>query len=289
MLGKVLIIGFGFLGQVLGDLLIEQGYEVYSIKRQTQNVSASYHPIALDVTKPFDKSINFPKFDYVIYMVSAGEYSPEAYQKAYVEGVKNTVDFLQSEQPQVKRLIYVSSTSVFEESLGNWVDEHSPISTSSFSAKALIEGEEMVSSASLPTTVLRLSGIYGPNRLSRFQSMIDAVQNETPILQGEDSFTNRIHVEDAARAIQHVMQLPHSDELYIVSDTEPMKKNDIAMWLANDLNKPLCTDKKGEARHQHGKSKRCSSQKLVNSGFQFKYPTLSEFYYKNKTEFLPSS
>ena len=125
-----------------------------------------------------------------------------------------------------------------------------------------------------PATVLRLGGIYGPGRAS----LIDKVRAGQAECSPEPSWTNRIHRDDAAGALRHVLTAPDPAGVYLCVDREPAELCDIYRWLARRLGAPEPRVHAGaaDARKRTRSNKRCSSARLVASGYIYRHPTFRE-------------
>jgi nucleoside-diphosphate-sugar epimerase len=141
----------------------------------------------------------------------------------------------------------------------------------------VLEGERLLLEGPFPATVLRFGGIYGPGRTS----LIERVrQGLATCRDGPPLYTNRIHREDCAGALQHLMTSPHPDEIYLSVDYEPADQCDVLRWLADQLGAPpprVETPAEDDTRRQRT-NKRCRNAKLVASGYVFRYPTFREGY-----------
>ena len=100
----------------------------------------------------------------VFYLVSAGGSDDPHYRRAYVDGPRALVEALAGQAKPPGRIVMVSSTAVFAQQAGEWVDETSPTEPTHFSGRRLLEGEQVIRSGPIPATVVRLAGIYGPRR-----------------------------------------------------------------------------------------------------------------------------
>jgi len=105
-------------------------------------------------------------------------------------------------------LIYISSTSVYAEADGGWVDEDSPIARHDERSMAMVEAER--SALGVGGSVLRCGGIYGPGREQR-QSQ-----------EGPERWVNVVQVKDAARAVGLV--LGKKRQIYNVCEDEPLRR-----------------------------------------------------------------
>lgn len=92
-------------------------------------------------------------------------------------------------------------------------------------------------------------------------------------------FTNRIHRDDAARALAHLAELPDPDPVYLGVDRDPASYGDVVRWLsrAMDLPEPGTGDD-GSLSRRKRISKRCRSDRLVESGFEFRHPSFRDGY-----------
>jgi len=131
-----LIVGCGFVGKRLARKLVENGEEVIAVTRSGVSLEG-VESVERDVTNP---SLELPDADRVFYLVGAGGRDVDAYRAAYVEGLRNTVDALDSLEEV--SLVYSSSTGVYETEDGSWVDENTDIESTSERTRVLLEAEE---------------------------------------------------------------------------------------------------------------------------------------------------
>lgn len=211
----------------------------------------------------------------VVYCVSAGETSVGAYQNAYDIGVRNTIASL----PEETRLIFVSSTGVYHENSGEIVDESTPTDARLLSEtqRFLLTGESSVRNR--PNSIVaRLSGIYGPGR-TRMIALAQAISS--PYIIKELAFTNRIHVDDGARAILHLINLKDPEDIYCVTDSEPAANHAILTWIREAMSLPPVPPQFVPDETQlPATNKRIMNRRLCDSGFHFLFPTFREGYSK---------
>lgn len=265
----ILIAGFGYLGSTLGSFLVREGHDVLALSRSVSDTVLDVAPCPADLLHP--GSIQLPRpVDRVVYCPSAGGTHADAEARTvYTAGLANLAHVLKEQSHPVQRFVYVSSTGVFAETEGGWVEEHAPVNPARSSAAALLEGEHMLKELGLPSwTVARLSGLYGPGR----QRLIEAVRagKDTGVRKPQ-GLLNQVHIDDAALALRHLLFLDNPQSCYIVSDNLPSRREDVLTWIADRMNRPI------PEPHQHPgaeavQGKRCSNRRLLDSGYRFKYP-----------------
>ena len=210
----------------------------------------------------------------MVYAAAAGGYSEERYQAAYVTGVTNLLAALQG-QSTLRRLVFVSSTSVYGEHHGDWVDETTPADGKGFAADRLRQGEALIWASQWPATVLRLAGIYGPGRTRLIDSLRRGEAHCTPGI-----YSNRIHRDDCARALAHILELAQPAALYLGVDDLPVELCEVMHWLAGQLG-VAGPEQVSAAERQSiraAANKRCSNGLLKASGFSLRYPDYQSGY-----------
>jgi nucleoside-diphosphate-sugar epimerase len=272
----VLIAGCGYVGGRLAELLVGDGVRVWGLKRSPSGLPEGVEPVAADVTDPGTLA-GLPRARALVYAVSPSGRSPAEYRQAYVDGLRNVLDALGS-RGGVGRVVLVSSTGVYGHTDGRWVDESTPTAPADATGERILEGESLVGSAGTLAVVIRLGGIYGPERTRTVRRVLDG-QVGCP---APDRYGNRIHREDAAAAIRHLLALPDPAAVYLGVDRDPAPLREVYRWIAERAGAPdPCRnrgDAGGDAPGRRGTNKRCSGQRLVDSGFGFVYPTFREGY-----------
>ena len=268
---RALIAGCGYVGTALGLRLAQAGHDVWGLRRDPGRLPAPIRPVSADLLDPL-LEIQLPVVDRVVYAVSADGSSEEQYRDAYVNGVANFLDALESLGDPPHQLIYVSSTAVYEDKAGGWVDESMHAAPTGYRGAAVLEGEELVREGSIPSVCLRLGGIYGPGR-TRLLERVRSGEARCP--GGEAVWSNRIHRDDAAGALVHLLTLETPDSVYIGVDDEPAPICDVYSYVARLIGAP---EPEIETGAQGRPGKRCSNRRLVSSGYHFKFPTYREGY-----------
>ena len=182
----------------------------------------------------------------------------------YIHGTVNIVF-----QDRLRRVVFTSSTGVYAQDDGSWVNEQSPVQPQHYTGQTMLEAERTLTNIGISSVILRLSGIYGPHRASLIERLRDGRER---LWQGAHRVLNLIHRDDAARAIVHVLTLPSPDPVYIASDSLPSQRNEILTWLAQEMALgPLGIHEGNEPTSFRG-NKRCSNKALIASGFRLQFP-----------------
>ncbi len=263
---RILIAGCGDVGTRLGLQLITEGHQVWGLRRFPEKLPAGLRGLAADLTDPASLT-GLPKdLDQVVYIAAADRSTEEAYQRAYIDGLRNVLAAAES-----KRLIFVSSTSVYGQDDGGWVDEESATEPASFRGRLILGAERLLDAADRQTIVVRFAGIYGPGRTRLIESVRsgEAVCWDDPPL-----YTNRIHVDDCAGMLHHLGQLLKPQSMYLGVDHEPAADSEVKRWLARRLGvpEPPSAADRPSSRRRMSANKRCSNRRLLATGYTFRYP-----------------
>jgi nucleoside-diphosphate-sugar epimerase len=265
---RVLVAGCGWLGTAIAEVLVAEGDRVVAVRRAWRDAApggAGVDAIELDLAAG---PLALPRdVDAIVYAAAPDERSEGAYRRTYVVGLRNVLEAL----PDVQRVVLTSSTAVYAEESGGEVDEGSPVVADGTGA-ILVEGERLLASRS-EGIALRLAGLYGPGR----DRMVRTVRDGTARRPHRASTTNRIHRDDAARAVVHLLRLRAPDRVYVGVDDEPSDLGEVYTWLAGQLGVPVPLVGEGDSRARGG-SKRCTNGRLRASGWSPRYPSYREGY-----------
>jgi nucleoside-diphosphate-sugar epimerase len=272
---RVLIAGCGFVGTELGRQLAAAGHEPWGLKRDPSSLPAGIRPVRADLLDPTLES-RLPEVDAVVYAAAADASTPEGYRAAYVDGVRNLQRALLARSGGVRRFLFTSSTAVWGGTDGGWVDEDTPTAPDGFRGSVVLEGEAIVRESPFPGVVLRLGGIYGPGR----RRLIERVRSgearcaEDP---ASDPWSNRVHRDDAAGILSHLLTLEAPAPVYIGVDDEPARLCEVYRYVAELLGAPPPGTGSARGEGRPG-SKRCSNRRLRALGYRFRFPTYREGY-----------
>jgi nucleoside-diphosphate-sugar epimerase len=275
-MSNVLIAGCGYVGIALASLLSSDKHTVWGLRRKIDLLKGSITPISADLTNPQSLSQIPQGLDFVFYTAAADTQSDAAYRMAYIVGLSCLIQTLKFQDQCPKRIFFTSSTAVYSQTKGEWVDEGSPTNPNHFAGVRLLEAESLVKGSVFPSTVVRFGGIYGPGRT---RLITQARERGIQVSESNQCYTNRIHRDDCAGVLKHLMRLAEPDSLYLAVDGEPALDSDVARWLAGRLGIPVSSGVAAARVIRQGRSnKRCCNQKLLSSGYCFKYPTYREGY-----------
>ena len=276
-MANLLIAGCGYVGTALGVRLAAAGHRVWGLRRSAEGLPAGICHLGADLTVPETLRELPPALDVVFYTAAPNGADDGAYRAIYVDGLRHLLEALGRQNQSPRRVLFTSSTAVYPQSSGEWVDETSPAEPRHFTGSRVLEGERLLRGGPFPATVIRFGGIYGPGRTSLLERVR---QGLATCRDGPPLYTNRIHRDDCAGALQHLMTLPTPEPLYIGVDHEPADYCDLLRWLAAQVGAPpprVEASPSADSR-RHRTNKRCNNAKLVASGYRFRYPTFREGY-----------
>ncbi|MCU4801067.1 SDR family oxidoreductase [Halobacteria archaeon HArc-gm2] len=285
---RVAILGCGYVGLELCRQLAERDHDVVGVRRSSAGVDAVEDVggvgVQADVTDS-DSLGKVPDADALVFAASSGGRGAEAAREIYVEGLRTVVDHFGARDDAPDRLVYTSSTGVYGDHDGGWVDEETPLDPTTEKTRVLAEAERVARDAAaewgIDGTVARYAGLYGPDRY-RLDRYLDG-----PVTEG---YLNMVHRDDAARTVRYLLSedLARGDVVLVVDD-EPVAKWTFADWLADECGverPPKRTkaerladgDLSDAARRRIVTSKRCSNDRLRDLGYEFRFPTFREGY-----------
>jgi nucleoside-diphosphate-sugar epimerase len=276
-MAQAVIAGCGYVGNELARMLIDEGHEVFGIRRDIGKLLPGVRGIEGNVAQPKSLGPAPQRVEYAVYAVGADESSEQAYRRAYLDGLAGFLEWLADEGQRPRRLVMVSSTSVYGQRRGEHIDEDSPTHPTQFRGETLLASERLAAASGLSTVVVRLGGIYGPGR----EGLIDRARDGQLETRATKHFTNRIHRDDAAGLLRFLLFHASPKSLYLGVDDEPAEEAELYLWLAKELGVDAPTEEEegveGNRRRSTG-SKRCSNRRIRESGYSFRYPTYREGY-----------
>jgi nucleoside-diphosphate-sugar epimerase len=294
-MAKILIIGCGAIGSKLAEVLSSQGHQVTGLKRNPPaTVSGCINYVTADISSTEDLMRLDADFTHAYFIVSPDGRNEQSYRSVYEAGLNN----LLAKLPRTNWFM-ISSTSVYGQSQGEWVDEQSIAEPGNMTSQLIRQAEQTVMELNPDNCVVRFSGIYGPGReyLLRLALQTPEIQQTPPY------FTNRIHQQDCVGVLSFLLEQRLAGKVlaqcYLASDDDPAPTWEVMTWLAQQLKcKPptarnsisVSTDQeriratfKSDARllsfgAEVGMNKRCDNHKLKSFGYEFQYPSYKDGY-----------
>jgi len=276
---RVLIIGCGYVGRPLGLELARLGHEVYGLRRTAVSESGPIHPLTGDVADLEDLKRLPAPFDWVVNTVSSSKGGAEDYERVYLRGTRNVIEWLGATPP--KKYVHAGSTSVYAQNDGSAVRESSPAEPQNETGRILAHTEnallEAVKTRNFPAVLLRIAGIYGPERGHLFQQYL---RGEAVIAGQGERLLNMIHRDDVVGCLIAALKNGRAGEVYNAVDDEPVPEIHFYRWLSETLGKNMPPFGSPPAERKRGvSSKRIVNRKLkAELGYQFRYPTFRQGY-----------
>ncbi|MFV0454410.1 MAG: NAD-dependent epimerase/dehydratase family protein [Pseudomonas sp.] len=273
---SVLIAGCGDVGSRFGLQMSRAGWTVYGLRREAVGLPVPILPVAGDLLAD-QCPRNWPntELSYLVYAASASQHDEPGYRQAYVEGLRNVLGWLEQRGQRPKRLLFLSSTGVYGQNQGEWIDEASPTEPNGFTGQVMLEAERLALNSGLPATLVRMGGLYDPAR-PWLQNQIRAglrVHREPP------QYSNRIHRDDAAGLLAFLLQADQRgvalDDCYLGVDNDPAPLHEVVDWLRERLG---VTHWAEQSMTRRAGSKRCSNARARTLGWAPKYPSYRDGY-----------
>jgi nucleoside-diphosphate-sugar epimerase len=280
---RVLVLGCGYVGTELARQLRAAGHEPTGVVRSAESATGleaeGIHAVRADLTAPADIA-SLPDTEALVFAASAGRGSVTQARSLYVDGLRGVVSEYRSRDRRPGRLLFTSSTGVYGDHGGDWVDEETPVSPASPKARVIAEAEAVIHRSCFDSTVARFAGLYGPGRY-RIDSSLDVATN---------GWRNVTHRDDAAGALAYFLTEDCArNETVLVTDGNPVRRWTFADWLAEQCGEPepekltveerlANGDLSPEAARRYRTEKRCRNDRLLALGYELAYETIYEGY-----------
>ena len=269
---QVLILGCGDIGTRVGLSLLEGGWRVAAARRNPDRLPDQFDRHTVNLADPASwGSLDAVAPDYVVVTPTPQSYDPAGYQAGFA-GVAKTLASQKWIAP-CHRVIWVSSTRVYRESGGGWVDEHSPLNLDEAQASSMIAGEVAIRRAAT-ATIIRPAGVYGDPEGMLMRRVRVGEGGATTALYG-----NRIHREDLARLVVHCIDRDVAGQsvppTVVGADDDQTPTHEIEDWLADQIGVTLTRPPDPSPLRAN---RRCRNALLEKIGFQLSYPTWREGY-----------
>lgn len=232
MTQTLLSLGYGYSARALAQLLLVQGWRIIGTKRtaekaarlQAEGVEPLIWPGA-DLTATLDAATHI--------LVSAG---PTGQGDPVLAELRGQIAIA---APHLDWVGYLSTTGVYGDHQGGWVDEDAPLTPSTRRGKLRVAAEaawqNLATETGLPLHIFRLAGIYGTGR-GPFAKVRDGTARR--IIKPGQVFS-RIHVDDIAQVLAASIAKPNPGAIYNLCDDDPAPPQDVIAHAAALLNLPI--------------------------------------------------
>jgi nucleoside-diphosphate-sugar epimerase len=270
-MAKILIIGCGHIGSHLAQTLSDNGHEVTGLKRHPPGNSSRINYVAADITNASALAGLADDFEQIVFIVSADGRNEQSYRDVYEAGLNQCL----AKFPE-QSWLFVSSSSVYGQSKGEWVDENTLAHPGNLNSRFIRQAEQKLTKVNPDNIIVRFSGIYGPGRdyLLRMVRQTPTIQQQPPY------FTNRIHQQDCVGVLSFLLAQRLAgrklEQCYLASDDDPAPLWEVVSWLAKrmDCAPPMVKMVDADAPM----NKRCNNYRLKALGYRFHYPSYQEGY-----------
>lgn len=270
---RILWVGWGDLARRASAHLLAAGHELVALRRsRIDDPPRGVIPVRGDLAAP--GGLQLPAdIRACVVTLTPDTRDLAGYERTYLATQQNLYALLEGESstPRVTidRLVFASSTAVYGQDDGSWVEEATSTSPSVFRGEVMVRAEALAAAAPAHRRVVaRLAGIYGPGR-GRLVQRVRSGETVT------DRWTNRIHADDAGAALAHLVTAPDPllPDVVNVVDTEPARAGDVTSFVAGLLDVPAPPVEGGD-----GLGKRVDGTRLLTTGFRHRHPTYREGY-----------
>lgn len=276
-----LIIGCGFLGWPLAikwntepvdsakSTAADNNHDFNRVFATTRSASRAKQfsdhglkPVIADITQPKTLAAalsDLPPMDTIVFAVGMDRSQYNDIFDVYVEGLRR---FIQYYPHPIEHLIYISSTGVYGDFGGDWVDENSPTDPAREGGKACLAAEALLAQTTDRWTVLRMAGLYGGDRVPT-KSLIE---NRDWNRLSPAGFLNLIHQTDAVNVIDAASKIKPMGQTILCSDGNPPIRGDYYQYIADhfQLGKiPWPQDTTPDPNSRSANSKRIANQKML--------------------------
>ena len=225
----LLSIGHGFSARALGKHLVAGGWRVIGTTRSEEKADLLYAEGIEPVIWPdADLTLYIEEANYLLSSVAPNE-EGDPVLNAYADHLRGA---------QFDWVGYLSTTGVYGDHQGGWVDETTPPAPSTRRGELRVMAEGLWRDLGLPLHIFRLAGIYGPGR-GPFEKLRRG--NARRIIKSGQVFS-RIHVEDIAQVLAASIAKPRAGAIYNLCDDDPAPPQDVIAYAAELLGMPVPPD-----------------------------------------------
>lgn len=268
-MSRVFVAGCGFSGLAVARLFHRSGWAVIGGTHSRESASSlqgePFRVLSVDICDRalLGSAAELQGMDVVIHCASSGRGGVDQYRAVYLEGTRNLAEVLAP-----KKLVFTSSTSVYAQVGGEWVDEESAAAPPRETGQVLLETERFV--CALGGVAARLAGIYGPGRSVLLRKFFSGDAR----IEGDGlRWINQVHRDDIASAL-YCLVAQGAQGVFNVNDDEPLPQREIYAWLGTRFRKALPPVGPIDYDRKRGwTNKRVSNAKLRGLGWEPQFPS----------------
>jgi nucleoside-diphosphate-sugar epimerase len=232
---RILQIGCGALGSLIAQATLARGHTLTIGRRSRQAVPQGAQVLYMDVVAGEGVSaLNTIEADILLYCLAPVE--GQSYQQTYVEGLRHVLANVST--ACLKHVFFISSTGIYGEQQGEWIDDDTLAKPADAEGEVMLAAERLLEGLACGHTALRVSGIYGPQRLYLLRLLQNQARWPT-----RTHWTNRIHELDVAAAVVHLYQQVSDGKVLpghcILTDGVPAAQHEVLQWLAAQQKLPV--------------------------------------------------
>lgn len=230
---KFLIIGQGDIGLPVTNKLAKDDISVTGLARGAR------HQYALDEKATFMQAdaltLNAEQledFTHIAIIVTPDEYSASGYHNSYL-AISQHLAKLSNKLTKLERVVFISSTGVYGQDNGEWIDENTvPVTPERDASKVILQAEQALQQGfGARAIIIRPSGIYGSDRLMRLRKAKEP--QKEPI--AAEHWSNRIMDRDLVNIIANVLTCETPRPVYLATDYMPVTTFELTTWLSKQV------------------------------------------------------
>ena len=269
MTGVLLSFGHGYSAQALSRLLAPQGWAVYGTIRSDDKAAEVVESGAQPIIWPGPGiDVALDQATHLLISTAPNETGDPV--------LTDIADKIAARRDQFQWVGYLSTTGVYGDHQGSWVDEDTLLNPATKRGQLRVKAEQAWQAMDLPLQIFRLAGIYGPGR-GPFVKLRQGTARR--IIKANQVFS-RIHVDDIAQILSASIAKPNTGAIYNVCDNLAAPPEDVIAYAALILGVPIPKDEAFEqaemtpmARSFYSESKRVSNNLIkLELGVVLKYP-----------------
>ena len=269
---RLLILGCGDIGTRVGLALAGAGWSVTAARRAPEKLPDAFERLRIDMTQPETfEGLGQSQPDYVLATPTPQTFDAAGYRAGFLSAAQHLG--AQRWLKDCRRVFWVSSTRVYREAAGGWVDEDAALNTQEPEAAAMVSAEACVRRCAT-ASIIRPAGVYGnPDGM-----LVRKVLSGRGSAPGA-SFGNRIHRDDLSQLLVHCLLRDARGEsvppTILACDNDATPTYVIERWLAQQWGVSLVEETVSRRPRTH---RRCRTRTLEKLGFELAYPTWREGY-----------